>query len=178
LFSPAEVLSSLRVFASLNLVLKIVLQLVAYGLTPEQLSSFRYEFQQIDTNHDGVIALPELLALGSVGDAPEIEALFYQLTVRQPTSAFGGRSDEPASISYSEFLAASICHRFDIAPERAVVAIDLLDPGSLVAPPPPSVGLTLSSPPQTRKGSSLQPPWFLIWDKTLTRAFSDRRLSS
>lgn len=94
-------------FASLNLVLKIVLQLVAYTLPPEQLSPFRYEFQQIDRNHDGVIVLSELLALGSVEDVPEIERIFSQLSVRhQPDPSI----EEP-SISYSEFLAASICHR-------------------------------------------------------------------
>ena len=130
MLSPTDVLRSLRVFASLNLLLKIVLQLVAYTLTTEVLIPFRYEFQQIDTNHDGVIVLSELLALGSVGDAPEIEALFTQLTVRHLASAFGDQSDEPASISYSEFLAVLICNRAFIAPERAAVAIDLLDPGS------------------------------------------------
>lgn len=99
---------SLRVFASLNLVLKVVLQLVAYTLPPEQLSSFRYEFQQIDRNHDGVIVLSELLALGSVEDAPDIEGVFYQLSIRnQPIS----NGEEP-SISYSEYLAAAICHRY------------------------------------------------------------------
>jgi serine/threonine protein kinase len=107
LLSPVEVLNSLRVFGSLNLVLKIVLQLVAYALPPEQLSSFRYEFQQIDSNHDGILVLSELLMLGADEEAQEIEALFRKLTVRHPTIVSGS---EP-SISYSEFLAAAICHR-------------------------------------------------------------------
>jgi Ca2+-binding EF-hand superfamily protein len=106
------------VFSSLNLVLKIVLQLVAYALPPEQLRPFRYEFQQIDCNHDGVIVLSELLALGSGSDedAREIEALFQQLTVRHSSCTYGG---EP-SITYSEFLAASICHRW-----RAIFPLSL-----------------------------------------------------
>mmetsp|Transcript_12385 Transcript_12385/g.12790 ORF Transcript_12385/g.12790 Transcript_12385/m.12790 type:complete len:565 (-) Transcript_12385:261-1955(-) len=123
--SSHHILNSFRVFANLNLVLKIILQLVAYTLPPEQLSPFRYEFQQVDTNHDGVVQLSELLALGSPEESPEIEELYYQLFITHSRS-FQERVSEP-TLSYSEYLAAAICHRIEVSPERVLIAFDLLD---------------------------------------------------
>jgi hypothetical protein len=58
-------LLSLRVFASLPLLTKLVVQLVSCTLSTDQISRFRAEFYDLDRDESGTLSLAEIQALGS-----------------------------------------------------------------------------------------------------------------
>mmetsp|Transcript_10159 Transcript_10159/g.15406 ORF Transcript_10159/g.15406 Transcript_10159/m.15406 type:complete len:730 (-) Transcript_10159:246-2435(-) len=139
--SAGDIVKSLRVFSSLPTLTKLVLELIAYTLTTDQISSYRTEFLEIDHDHSGTISLNEMLALGTSFELAELEEIFYAIT--SPRQLAGCcASDQPGSlippqppsskpqlreITYNEYIAAAVCQRMAIDDDRASQAFEYLD---------------------------------------------------
>ena len=63
------IMNSLRLFASFPMLTKIILEVIAYTITAEQISDFRAEFLALDSDSSGTINMQELQALAVVGNA-------------------------------------------------------------------------------------------------------------
>jgi serine/threonine protein kinase len=63
------ILNSLRLFASFPMLTKIVLEVIAYTITADQVCDFRAEFLALDSDSSGTINMQELKALAVVGNS-------------------------------------------------------------------------------------------------------------
>lgn len=64
-----DILKSLRLFSSFPMLTKIILEVVAYTITAEQVADFRAEFLALDSDSSGTINRQELEALAVVGNS-------------------------------------------------------------------------------------------------------------
>mmetsp|Transcript_1928 Transcript_1928/g.3060 ORF Transcript_1928/g.3060 Transcript_1928/m.3060 type:complete len:718 (+) Transcript_1928:152-2305(+) len=140
-FPVRDIIMSLKTFASLPMLTKLVLELIAYTFTSHQVQSFRSEFIEIDQDHSGTISLDELLVLAEPYEFAELESVFYAITSprRRDGSATTASLPPPPShqltkatsldITYNEYIAAAVCQRMSVVQDRAILAFEQLDVG-------------------------------------------------
>ena len=66
--NAVDILRSLRMFSSFPMLTKIVLEVIAYTMTADQVQDFRAEFLALDSDSSGTINMNELQALAVVGN--------------------------------------------------------------------------------------------------------------
>lgn len=114
-----DAINSLRNFSDLSKFKKMTLELLAFNMTSDQISSLREEFFRLDKDGNGTISLTEFKdslvlrhGLSEVG----IEQLFSSVDV-----------DQNQCINYNEFIAAAMGRRISIDEEHIMQAFDMLD---------------------------------------------------
>lgn len=109
---------SLQAFLGLNLLKKLVLEVVAFSLPSTTIERLRETFQAIDTDRSGTISVEEMrdaLSHCQGVDAADVEAIFSRYNLQH--------SDK--QINYNEFLALAICKRLEID-ENNLLAVKFL----------------------------------------------------
>jgi hypothetical protein len=100
---------------------KLVLEMIAFSMSSNQISQMREEFNTIDRDRSGTISMQELrnslAAMGGGATLPEnFEEIFHSVDV-----------DNSAEINYNEFVAAAMCRRITIDEEKLMLAFETLD---------------------------------------------------
>ena len=116
LASHREVVASMRAFSDFSAMRKLMLQVVAFTLTAQQIADVRLAFEALDTDKSGTLDIAEvraaLLQFEGV-DNEEAKHIFAGVTVH------AGHT-----INYNEFIAASMWRRIELDEERIHVVFD------------------------------------------------------
>ena len=120
-----DVVSSLESFIKSNVAKKLVMNSVAFALTPKQIAELIDEFNSIDVDRNGVITMDELTkAISSVNSNSSAAVVNHLIPSLE---AMGISTDSKLEINYSEFIAAAMCKRVEIDDERIQVAFEAVD---------------------------------------------------
>ena len=133
LLTRSELVHSLRGFRELSTLSKLICELAASRLKPDELAELRGTFEAIDGDGSGTISFDELRAalLGEKAHAPaghrrratlpegEIQEIFDSISVRH----------DDHGVSYHEFLAAAMWRRVDLDEARLQEIFEMLDVG-------------------------------------------------
>merc|ERR1712176_1399169 len=79
---PSDFFSNLQEFSSLNCFSKVAKHLVAHRVSQKEVNSLKAAFEKMDTNEDGVLSLPEMLAgcaSAGIHDRDAMAAVFKQI---------------------------------------------------------------------------------------------------
>lgn len=98
---------SLQAFLGLNLLKKLVLEVVAFSMPSATIEKLRETFQAIDTDRSGSISVQEMrdaLTHCQGVDAGDVDSIFAR---------YNWQHNEK-KINYNEFLAMAICKRLEI----------------------------------------------------------------
>lgn len=113
------VLDSLQKFINTSQSRQLVMKLIAFSLSPAQISTLRDEFHSIDTNRNGTISMSEMHA--SIRSFKSVSSESLERHCEQ----LGLLGDD--QLNYNEFIAAAMCKRISIDEERLHVAFESID---------------------------------------------------
>jgi len=114
-----EIVSNLRAFTQFSALKRAALEAIAFQVAAPKLADLREVFLQMDEDRTGHISLHEMqrVLVSRAGmDEGEVEQIFSRLD-----------QDEQKTISYSEFLAATLSKRFYMREGRIRAAFQKLD---------------------------------------------------
>mmetsp|Transcript_19800 Transcript_19800/g.28472 ORF Transcript_19800/g.28472 Transcript_19800/m.28472 type:complete len:659 (-) Transcript_19800:13-1989(-) len=116
-----DVADSLKSFVEMSRFKKLILEMVAFSMSSNQITQMREEFNVIDKDRSGTISMNELRASlaamsGGASVTENIEEIFHSVDV-----------DNSAEINYNEFVAAAMCRRITIDEEKLMLAFETLD---------------------------------------------------
>ncbi len=114
-----EIVSNLRAFTQFSALKRAALEAIAFQVAAPKLADLREVFLQMDEDRTGHISLQEMqrVLVSRAGmDEDEVEQIFSRLD-----------QDEQKTISYSEFLAATLSKRFYMREGRIRAAFQKLD---------------------------------------------------
>ena len=114
-----EIVSNLRAFTQFSALKRAALEAIAFQVAAPKLANLREVFLQMDEDRTGHISLHEMqrVLVSRAGmDEGEVEQIFSRLD-----------QDEQKTISYSEFLAATLSKRFYMREGRIRAAFQKLD---------------------------------------------------
>eukprot|EP00633_Aureoumbra_lagunensis_P000776 CAMPEP_0197294366 /NCGR_PEP_ID=MMETSP0890-20130614/32193_1 /TAXON_ID=44058 ORGANISM="Aureoumbra lagunensis, Strain CCMP1510" /NCGR_SAMPLE_ID=MMETSP0890 /ASSEMBLY_ACC=CAM_ASM_000533 /LENGTH=911 /DNA_ID=CAMNT_0042769739 /DNA_START=31 /DNA_END=2766 /DNA_ORIENTATION=- len=126
--SEENIVDTLRRFAKLNALEKVVVELAASLMEPDRLVALRDDFLNADTNSDGKLTFTELKeyiareskhseeSLQNALSSEELEALFDAVDV-----------NKTRAISYREFVAAALYRRVDLDDKSLHAAFAAID---------------------------------------------------
>jgi len=113
-----QVSFSMGKFVDFSSMRKLMLEVVAFSLKPEEIAEMREAFEEMDTDRSGTLTLQELQsALGDRLSADEVAKIFESADVHHGHT-----------INYNEFIAATTWERIHLDEENIHQMFDLLDP--------------------------------------------------
>mgnify|MGYP003385255068 FL=1 len=115
-----DIVSSLGKFLKADIARKLVMNSIAFALTPKQIADLVDEFNSIDADKNGVISMDELKE--AVKHCKTTSATMASLLPQDLDEV-----DDDLEINYSEFIAAAMCRRIEIDDERIMVAFEAVD---------------------------------------------------
>lgn len=115
-----DIVSSLGKFLKADIARKLVMNSIAFALTPKQIAELVDEFNAIDADSNGVISMDELK--NAVKNCKTTSATMASLLPQDLDDV-----DDDLEINYSEFIAAAMCKRIEIDDERIMVAFEAVD---------------------------------------------------
>jgi Ca2+-binding EF-hand superfamily protein len=113
-----EVLENLRDFAKLSQFKRTALEAIAFSMSAQSIKHLREAFMRLDVDQSGFVSLPEFLEVVVSSGMTKEEALRVFEGIDQ---------DRTNTISYTEFLAASLSRRLWLTRERIRDAFQRLD---------------------------------------------------
>jgi len=116
-----DVLDSLDRFSRSSNTKKLIMKIVAFSLSPNDINSLRDAFNLIDSNRNGTISMSELH--DSIRNFKGVTAEAVDRHFEQ----VGLYIDRDECLNYNEFIAAAMCKRISIDEERLVQAFETMD---------------------------------------------------
>jgi len=113
-----EVLTSLRDFAKLSAFKRAALEAIAFSMSAQSISHLREQFSKLDKDSSGFVSMGDFSDVLQKAGTSREEAASIFATIDQ---------DHTNSISYTEFLAATISRRLWLSRERIKDAFQRLD---------------------------------------------------
>jgi serine/threonine protein kinase len=122
-----NIIQSMLRFIGADLLTKLILEMVAHTLCPDQTRSLCDEFQALDRANNGALSL-QAFSSGLIS-APSVSNGLVDITTVFNTIAISRANGHGQLLTFHEYIAAAMIHRIDIEEERVLLIFNNLDPG-------------------------------------------------